>query len=623
MINFDNRSIKPDKMKKTLLVLILTGIFAGQPFAQLQKGQVDPKKVLIPDWHYQDEFTFDKPSDPASWEKQSAGLNVAFGSSDELYLRNEVPQPAGISSSWEATGWKGERLNAQLLVWSPDTLKQIRLVTGDLSDSKGHLLKKDVISASMVRYVLSNYPYKSKGGSCDATSTDTAYLLPDRLEKFDRFDLPGRSLRPVWISFEIPRDAVAGEYSGFFEIITEKLRTKLPVKIRVQEQVLPGPHDWKFRLDLWQNPWVIAWYYHVEPWSDDHMALLRKHMKLYADAGGKFITTYAVHSPWSDNSYMIEGTMIEWVKHHDGTWKFDYAIFDKYVQLAIETGIDKAITIYTPVPWGHRFRYLDETTGNYVYETWAPGSPEFKSFWNIFLDDLKAHLKLKGWMEKAYLGINENPLEYTLAAAKIIKENSQDWKITYAGDWHPELTRILDDYSTVIGSEPDRTQIEERKSRGATSTFYICCTPARPNTFVFSPPVEARYLSWYASAYGYDGLLRWAYDAWPADPLRDARHTLWPAGDCFLVYPGANSSIRFEKLREGIVDYEKIRILREMAGKSSNTRVKKMAEELEAHLNTFIGDPDLSKRDFDTQKITEMIRKGKKILVDLSDALED
>ncbi len=96
--------------------------------------------------------------------------------------------------------------------------------------------------------------------------------------------------------------------------------------------MLPQPHDWKYRLDLWQNPWVIAWYYHVEPWSDEHMALLKKHLKLYADAGGKYITTYAVHSPWSDNSYMIEGTMIEWLKRKDGSWKFDYSIFDKYVQ---------------------------------------------------------------------------------------------------------------------------------------------------------------------------------------------------------------------------------------------------------------------------------------------------
>ena len=73
-----------------------------------------------------------------------------------------------------------------------------------------------------------------------------------------------------------------------------------------------------YRLDLWQNPWVIAEYYKVKPWSDEHKLLLKKHLKLYADAGGKFITTYAVHSPWADNSYMIEGNMIEWIKKKNG-----------------------------------------------------------------------------------------------------------------------------------------------------------------------------------------------------------------------------------------------------------------------------------------------------------------
>jgi hypothetical protein len=78
---------------------------------------------------------------------------------------------------------------------------------------------------------------------------------------------------------------------------------------------------------------------------------LKQHLKLYADAGGKYITTYAVHSPWSENSYTLEETMIEWIKLKNGLWKFEYDIFDQYVQLAMETGIDKAITIYTPVPW--------------------------------------------------------------------------------------------------------------------------------------------------------------------------------------------------------------------------------------------------------------------------------
>jgi hypothetical protein len=48
-------------------------------------------------------------------------------------------------------------------------------------------------------------------------------------------------------------------------------------------------------------------------------------------------------------------------------------------------------------------------------------------------------------------------------------------------------------------------------------------------------------------AHGYDGMLRWAYDAWPADPVRDGRHLLWPAGDSYMIYPGAESSIRLKK----------------------------------------------------------------------------
>jgi hypothetical protein len=38
------------------------------------------------------------------------------------------------------------------------------------------------------------------------------------------------------------------------------------------------------------------------------------------------------------------------VKSRGGKWKFNYGIFDQYVGLAMEVGIDEAITIYTPVP---------------------------------------------------------------------------------------------------------------------------------------------------------------------------------------------------------------------------------------------------------------------------------
>ena len=605
-------------MKKNALIFFGILFFLQTAYSQLQKAQINAARIPELNQHYVDEYTFDVSTNPELWKKQKNGLNVSVASTNELYLRTEVPQINQENSVWESTGWKGERLNGQLVIWSTDTLKQVRLEVKDLVNSKQKILSKENVEVNLVRYVLSNFPYGAKAQNCSAGSADTAYLMPDRFESLNRFDLPGNTVRPIWITIDIPTDAESGSYAGTIDVISEAQRKTLNIKVNVQPHNLPKPKDWKFRLDLWQNPWAVSGYYNVEPWSNEHIALLKKHLKPYADAGGTYITTYAVHSPWSDNSYRIEGGMIEWIKRKGGSWYFDYKIFDQYVALCMEMGIDEAITIYTPVPWGYRFRYLDEVTGNYVNATWDPETNDFKSVFNIFLTDLKSHLQRKGWFEKTYLGINENPLNITIAAAKVIKEHSKDWKITYAGDWHPEISSLLDDYSPIINTVPGLNDIKQRKSKGMTTTFYVCCTPAKPNNFVFSPPIEGTYIGWYTAAYGYDGFLRWAYDAWPSDPMRDARHTAWPAGDCFMVYPGGTTNIRFEKLREGIVDFEKIRILRDLASKSNDKKVKTLATQLDNHLRTFVGDQDYSKRDYNASAMTDAVAKGKKMLDELS-----
>ena len=83
-----------------------------------------------------------------------------------------------------------------------------------------------------------------------------------------------------------------------------------------------------------------------------------------------------------------------------------------------------------------------------------------------------------------------------------------------------------------------------------------------------------------------------------------------------MVYPGAASSIRFEKMREGIVDFEKLKILEAKAAKSTNTAVKDLLSQLQEHLKTFIGE-----KEFDTKKIITDLIKGKKLVDELSDLL--
>jgi len=603
-------------MRKFIYTVILFFI-STFTFAQTYEGEID--SALLPKVstaHYEPEYTLDVSKHPERWMNQKAGIHAGFGSEDKLYFRTETPEINNENASFEATGWKGERINSQIIIWSPDTLRQVRFTISDLKNNDGKLLLKSNIQLNLVRYVLANYPYGASDAVCGQSPYKNGFLMPDRFESFERFDLPGKTVRPIWLTLNIPADAVAGTYAGTIKLQDEKENKVLHIKIKVHNQLLPKPHDWKYRLDLWQNPWAVAEYYHLKPWGPEHMALLKKHLQLYADAGGKFITTYGVHSPWADNEYSIEGGMIEWIRTKNNSWKFNYDIFDKYVQLAMSVGIDKAITVYTPVPWGERFRFLDERTGNYVYERWTTSSDTFHTNWNAFLTDLKKHLEKKGWFKKTYIGINENTMEQTLAAIKAIKSNSPLWKITYAGDWHPQLDSLLDDYCFLYGNEAGVQQVKARAARAQTTTYYVCCNPAKPNNFLFSPPIEGRWISWYAAAHGYNGFLRWAYDSWPADPMRDSRYVSWPSGDCFLVYPGGNSCIRFEKLREGISDYEKIRIIRELAKKSNDKTIKNLMAAFDSHLQSFNAE-----KDFDEGKLIEEVTKGKKMIEELSEML--
>lgn len=605
-------------MKKYLVVFISLLICSDMGLGQIYPGQIDSMFVPVRKHHYEPELAFDLCIDKAAWNNQ-AGVCSAFGSTDRLYFRREVPVifKEDLSSSYSVTVWRGERANAQLLIWSSDTWEQVRISIQDLKSMEGNIIPKDQITFELVRYVLSNYPYAEKKAICGESPYKSGFLMPDRFETLDRFDLPSRTTRPVWMMIDVPRETVPGTYTGRIEVKAKgKVSKMLTVEIIVQNQLLPHPKDWTYRLDLWQNPWAVAWYNDVKPWSAEHKMLLKQHLKHYAGAGGTYITTYGVHSPWADNSYMIEGGMIEWIKKADNSWAFDYKIFDEYVTLAMECGINKAITLYTPIPWGFRHRYRDEATGNYSYINWSPSSGEFKKMWNIFLTDFKFHLESKGWLDITYIGINENPMEETLAAIQVVKEHDKCWKITYAGNWHEELDTLLDDYSFLYGQEPTIKQQKERRITGRTSTVYVCCNPPVPNNFVFSPPVEGRWISWYVMAYGYDGFLRWAYDAWPEDVNRDARHGSWAAGDCYMVYPGGKSSIRFEKMREGIVDFEKVRILRELTAKSGNVQAQRLLEQLDQHLQIF-----LKEKDFDESILSAHVKKGNSIVCQLSDLL--
>src|SRR5215813_9040579 len=115
-------------MKRVSLVSSLLGLFSCLTYGQVYKGQVDFSKIPSTPSHYQEEFTYDSTINVPAWNALKSGVHVSFASTDQLYFRTELPALKSESTSLSETAWRGERLNAQILVWARDTVKQVRFV---------------------------------------------------------------------------------------------------------------------------------------------------------------------------------------------------------------------------------------------------------------------------------------------------------------------------------------------------------------------------------------------------------------------------------------------------------------------------------------------------------------
>ncbi|NPV46705.1 MAG: DUF4091 domain-containing protein [Armatimonadetes bacterium] len=502
------------------------------------------------------------------WSAVPAGLQAGWGSTDVRYPRNEPPQ---ADEAWSSVAWRGQRVSGQLLLWTRAGAAQVRLAPEPLRSRSGSVIPAAAISARFVRYVLAD-----------------GKLVPDVLDTARRLDLRQETVRPVWVAIEVPTDARPGVYGGSLTVRAQGLEPlSVPFTLEVLPAVLPPPAQWTYWLDLWQNPYALARYHGVEPWSPAHLAILEPHLRLLADAGQKCITTTVVYRPWGTQTYDPYDSMVEWILEPDGRWRYDYTVFDRYVTLARQCGIRGAINCYSVSSWTGSLRYLDAATGDYVTVGAAPGSPEYVEHWGRFLRDFTAHLRRRGWLGVTALAMDEPPAAVAQQVLNVVRKAAPDLRVAMAGGNHPELSDLIDDWCVFVSPPLDPAIARERTSRGLPTTFYVCCGPAKPNTFTFSPPAEAEWLGWYAAAQGYTGFLRWAFDSWVRDPLWDTSYVTWPAGDCFLVYPGPRSSLRFERLRDGIVAYEQVRLVRKALAARRDRAARQALQALDQALSGF------------------------------------
>ncbi len=493
-----------------------------------------------------------KPGPQEAWQ-QLTQPSLGWGSTDVRYSRSQVPQTSKSSPLLRA--WRGERVSAQAVLATPTDLGEVSFEVSDLKCGR-NVIPASAVKKYFVRYVMAD-SYKDRN--------DTV-LVADRLDPVGSLKVEANTARPLWLDIHVPAEAKAGTYKGTVSVSCDGKKLVLPLQLQVADRLLPAPSQWSFHLDLWQNPYAVARYFEVPLWSQQHFDLMRPIMELLAAAGQKVITCSVINKPWNGQTFDPFESMVGKTKELDGTWRYDYTVFDRWVEFMMSCGITEQIDCYTLVPWHYRFDYYDRATNNVRYLSCKPGEPAYHDFIVPFLKDLSRHLREKGWFSRTYIAMDERPKDQMEAAWRVIQEADPEFKIEGAANYSVESESAdrIDDLSVGIRYNLLKGEaLTRRTAKGQKITFYTCCSTESPNTFTFSRPAESAYLCLHALACGYDGYLRWAYNSWSPQPNQSSRYRSkdWASGDCYLVYPDG-SSIRFERLTEGVQAFEKIRLLR-------------------------------------------------------------
>ena len=521
-----------------------------------------------------------EPRADAVVRPDDADLWASFESEFQWFDRSHAPSLSNVRE-WRSTVWKGERIQKQILIDGVSLNDAISIVASDL------VTDTEAVSSIPASAVSFRYPRFVKGdiealgcGSYERRGEPTWLsdaLITQPPGRADDWPADDSYPRAVWVAIDIPPDAIAGDYEGTFTISTgPDTETTLQVSLKVTEWSMPDREDRRFHLDLWQFPVTpldryndAHWNQRASPWSERHYQLLEPFYRYLAELGQRSVTTYIKEGAFAAPS------MVEWTALESGNrWEFDYTAFDAHVERLAQWGLDGQINAFSLVGWNQdTIIFHDAASGQQKALKAEVGSKVYNALWNDFLTDFKRHLVSKGWFDRTVLFMDEVPQDQMISVIRLIRYNDPKWKIGLAYGRAPSelIVNSLYDVSGLFESEQ---KVRIHRNLGQLATFYTSCAQRRPNNYVAADanPADMTAMAWYAAAQDYQGYLRWAYDNWKsAEPfdLRDGWHT---AGDFSVVYRSSNEadmtvvpSIRSELLRDGIEDYEKIRVLTDLA----------------------------------------------------------
>jgi hypothetical protein len=144
---------------------------------------------------------------------------------------------------------RGECEPLQVVVSAPESgLRNVTFWIGDLKGPHGHEIARSNLTVYLEHYVHVEHgspvpknmgrPPLGPGWYADALIPEVSDAANGRLRAFP-FDLEAGRNQPIWVDIFVPRDAVAGTYTGAFEVRSPQGNDRGRVRLKVWNFELP------------------------------------------------------------------------------------------------------------------------------------------------------------------------------------------------------------------------------------------------------------------------------------------------------------------------------------------------------------------------------------------------
>lgn len=536
------------------------------------------------------EGNFPSPLDEL-WEKQQSELNnvantavVLSNSSDltvwadnlaaKIYKEDGLPKNARSAEEVSISAAKGEENFFQIAIIPNKDLSGVVLQPEALTGS-------GTIPASSIRYWPVGYVNIK-----DAIDPNTRMgLTPDPLLEAEPIRAPKRQNTVFCVGIRVPADAKAGVYNGKIILKTaERTLFEVPISLKAYNFTLPQNPTFKTLLTF--KP------YFIYNWQKSHNPSFNKTVD---DIEHNIFNLLYEHGIRGDGTIATVNAKIV-----NNQVVCDFTNFDKHMEWLFNTYNLNAFFLGPCLGGGNSDGWLPRK----LFGSIEVFSPDFNRYFPEYMRQVAQHLKEKGWFDKAYLYLYDEPEPFyfnkVVSLQKLALQGDPDFKI-----WETTSPGYRAFWGIVKAwSVPFRKMyfeeyyVNERRKAGDEIWVYNIPSSLEGHTQIH------RLWFWQASYFSATGAQLWNIvnyrdiDPWVEITPKPRINTLgkqytFQAGQAIMIYPNPNSSgksvlssLRLKLVQKGIDDYEYLNIL-----KAKNpAKAKELSEKLIKDINVFVMD---------------------------------